>query len=487
MAEELDQPQPRPVPDLVEIGRRQLATAAADRTELVEVYRQHVGKGRAALAEYLAAPVEIAASGAHVLCSDGRTYLDCGGYGVFILGHCHPTVVYTVAEQLFTNPMSTRVLLEPRLAEAAEALSAVTPPGLDYAHFVNSGAEAVEVGIKLARCAGKRTLVSMQRGYHGKTLGALSATANEKYQNPFRPLLLAHHVTYGDPAALEEVLQRHDDCAVIVEPVQGEGGVIIPPEGYLSEVERLCREYGAFLIVDEIQTGLGRLGTWWGIDPEGIRPDVMLVGKGLSGGVVPVAATVCTEEAYGAINRDPMLQSATFAGSPVAMSAAIAALAAIGEERIVDRARELGEKLLAAVREVVENECPELVVEVRGRGLLIGIELVRPDLVGEFTLELLARDVIVNHSLNAHAVLRLTPPAVMTDADVDQLVEALTGAARAIRAAESPVQHDSEGGAECQRSASKDESRTETTTRSSNGSRTSSVTRASPAPSGPYA
>ena len=484
MARELDTP--RPVPDLFDIGRRQLARGA-QRGEVVESYRRHVGKGRAALAEYLAAPVEIAASGAHVLCSDGRTYLDCGGYGVFILGHCHPTVVYAVAEQLFTNPMATRVLLEPRLAEAAEALSAVTPPGLDYAHFVNSGAEAVEVGIKLGRSAGKRTLVSMQRGYHGKTLGALSATANDKYQNPFRPLLLAHHIPFADPDALEEVLGRHDDCAVIVEPVQGEGGVIIPPDGYLSEVERLCREYGAFLIVDEIQTGLGRLGTWWGIDPEGVRPDVLLVGKGLSGGVVPVAAAVCTEEAYGAINRDPMLQSATFAGSPVAMAAAIAALTAIGEERIVDRSRELGERMLAAVRGVMDAECPELVSEVRGRGLLIGVEFARPDLVGEFTLELLARDVIVNHSLNAHAVMRLTPPAVMTDADLDQLVQALTAAARAIRASEGGSQQETQGGDECQRSSSKDESRTATATRSSNGSRTSSVTRASPAPSGPYA
>lgn len=409
---------------------------AAPREELVEAYRRHVGKGRAALAEYLAAPVEVAASGAHVHTSDGETYLDCGGYGVFILGHCHPAVVNAVAEQLFRNPLATRVLIEPRLAEAAAALAAVCPAGLDYAHFAGSGTEATEVAIKLARASGKRTIVSMQRGYHGKTLGALSATANSTYQDPFRPLLAAHHIPYGEIEALEAILDQHDDCAVIVEPVQGEGGVIIPPDGYLAGVERLCRDRDAFLIVDEIQTGLGRLGTWWGVDREGVTPDVMLVGKGLSGGVIPVAAAVASERAYGAINADPMLQTATFAGAPVAMAAAAAAIAAIEEEGIVERAAALGERLLGGVTAVLHEECPELIVEVRGRGLLIGVELVRPDLVGELSLELLARRVIVNHSLNAHAVLRLTPPAVMSDDDVDELLKALRAAARAVRAAE---------------------------------------------------
>ncbi|HEX8067909.1 MAG TPA: aminotransferase class III-fold pyridoxal phosphate-dependent enzyme [Thermoleophilaceae bacterium] len=478
---------PRPVPDLVRIGRRRL-DAGMPRSEVVEGYRKHVGKGRAALAEYLGAPVEVAASGARVLCSDGRSYLDCGGYGVFILGHCHPTVVYAVAEQLFTNPLATRVLLESRLAEAATALASVTPPGLDYVHFVNSGAEATEVGIKLARAQGKRTIVSMQRGYHGKTLGALSATANPTYQDPFRPLLTAHHVAFGDPEALRAVLAEHGDCAVIVEPVQGEGGVVIPPPGYLAEVERACREHDAFLIVDEIQTGLGRLGRWWGVDREGVRPDVMLVGKGLSGGVVPVAAAVATERAYSILDRDPMLQTATFAGSPVAMAAATAAVTAIGEEGIVERARRLGARLLAGVEEAVRSGCPELVVDVRGEGLLIGVELAEPGLVGELTLELLARGVIVNHSLNAHAVLRLTPPAVMEEADVEELLDALADAARAVGRARggTPAVHP-EGGDQCERSSSRGSSSTVTRARSSNGSRTSRAIRTSPTPSGPYA
>lgn len=459
-----------------------MALAPPERADVLDRYRRHVGRGRAALAEYLGAPMEVASQGAHILCSDGHTYLDCGGYGVFILGHCHPAVVHAVARQLFTNPLATRVLLEPRLAEAAEALAAVAPPGLDYAHFVNSGAEATEVALKLARAHGKRTIVSMQRGYHGKTLGALSATANRTYQSPFEPLLTAHHVPYGDAAALAALLDEHDDCAVIVEPVQGEGGVVIPPDGYLTEVERLCRARGAFLIVDEIQSGLGRLGSWWGCDREGVRPDVLLVGKGLSGGVVPVACAVADERAYSVLNLDPMLQSATFAGAPVAMAAAAAAVRAIDDEQIPARAAELGDRLLAGVREVMAAECPDLVVDVRGRGLLIGIELLTPDLVGELTLELLARRVVVNHSLNAHAVLRLTPPAVMGEADLTQLLEALAGAARAIRGL-----GPGKGGDGCERSSSRDSSSRETSTRSSAGSRTSTAIPASPTPSGPYA
>jgi putrescine aminotransferase len=185
------------------------------------------------------------------------------------------------------------------------------------------------------------------------------------------------------------------------------------------------------LVLDEVQTGLGRLGTWWGADRDGVRPDVLLVGKGLSGGVVPVAAMVATARAYRPFSADPFLHTSTFAGSPIAMAAATAAVTAIRDEGLVDRARQLGDRLLADLRAAVAP-CGPLVREVRGAGLLIGLEFGDPGTALDLVLDLLDRGVLVNHSLNAHRVVRLTPPAILTDAEADRLVEAVADAAAAL-------------------------------------------------------
>jgi putrescine aminotransferase len=194
--------------------------------------------------------------------------------------------------------------------------------------------------------------------------------------------------------------------------------VIIPPPGYLSGAADICREFAAFLVMDEIQTGLGRLGTWWGVDLEDVRPDVLLVGKGLSGGVVPVAAMVATAEAYGPFGRDPYLHTSTFGGSPLACSAALAAVRTLQEEDLVARAARIGGRLLGGLRARMPHWAG-LIAEVRGRGLLIGLEFCRQEDVGQAVLELLDRGVLINHSLNASTVLRLTPPAVLTNTEVE--------------------------------------------------------------------
>jgi putrescine aminotransferase len=311
----------------------------------------------------------------------------------------------------------------------------VTPPGLDRVHFVNSGAEATEAAIKLARALGKPNLISTMGGYHGKTMGALTLTAKPLYQQPFQPLLPGvQYVPYGDPDALAAVLSQGENHCVVVEPVQGEGGVVVPPPGYLRKVEQLCREHGALFVLDEIQTGLGRLGSWWGADREEVQPDILLVGKNLSGGVVPVAAMIATTHAYAPFNRDPFLHTSTFAASPVAMAAATATVQVIREEGLVERAKTLGESILPAIRAIMTELCPHLVTDVRGIGLLIGIELRDEEIAAELTLELLERHVLVNHSLNAHRVIRLTPPATLSDVDTTWLLDALTEAATALAA-----------------------------------------------------
>ncbi|GAB7106918.1 aspartate aminotransferase family protein [Streptomyces phaeofaciens JCM 4814] len=409
---------------------------AGSSQDTAELYRRHLGAGRAVMGAVLGGMVETSSEGAWVHTDDGRRYLDFGGYGVFILGHRHPAVVEAVHRQLDAHPLATRVFLEPVAARAAAALASRTPAGLDHVHFVNSGAEATEAGLKLARAHGRNALVTTVSGYHGKTLGALSATANTTYQAPFAPLLPdTTRVAHGNPAELEAALaDRRDRACVILEPVQGEGGVRIPPPGYLAEAARLCRAYGAFLIVDEVQTGLGRLGTWWGVDTEGVVPDVLLVGKGLSGGVVPVAAMVATKNAYGPFSRDPYLHTSTFGASPIACAAALAAVETMSREDIVGRAALLGRRLLTGVAEACGPHQGRLVHEVRGRGLLIGIEFTRAQAVGEMLLELVARGVLVNHSLNATRVLRLTPPAIAGADEAQHFLAALAESLRAVQA-----------------------------------------------------
>lgn len=402
-----------------------------NKDEVVQLYRRHVNSGVARLAGLVGLPTEVRSCGSLVFDENERPFLDCGGYGVFIAGHCHPVVVDAVRSQLGRHPLATRTLLSPELATAAESLAAVAPGDLSYVCFGNSGAEAVEIGIKIARLNGRSRIVAMDGGFHGKTLGALSVTGRSRYRMPFLPLLPdVEFLPYGDADLLGNALsQGGESSCVILEPVQGESGVIVPPAGYLREVRDICRQYGAFLILDEIQTGLGRLGTWWGADREGVVPDVLLVGKGLSGGCVPVAAAVATPAAFEALNRDPLLHTSTFAGSPLAMAAARAAISVIRNEDLVTRAGDIGERLLLSLRQTVHGVCPHLAREIRGVGLLIGIEFTAEHIAMDFMIELMARRVIVSTSLNAHRVVRLTPPAVLTETEIDWLLGAVREAA----------------------------------------------------------
>lgn len=397
-------------------------------------YKAHLSRGRGRLGEMFGGHVEVSSSGSRVRTADGGDFLNAGGYGVFLTGACHPRVVAAVERQIRTLPLATRLLLEPSAARAAAALAGVCPAGLERVHFTGSGAEAVETALKMARSLGHRRVIATHGGYHGKTLGALSVTGKPLYQDPFRPLLpLVSHVPYGDSAALAaQIGADGSDAVVILEPVQGEAGVVIPPDGYLKEVADLCRAAGALFVLDEVQTGMGRLGAWWGADREAVVPDILLAGKSLSGGVIPVAAAIATEKAFAVFDRDPFIHTSTFSAAPVAMVAAETAIEVIRDEGLTGRAARLGETLLGRLRRSLSEHCGHLVREVRGVGLLIGVEFHDAGTAGEFLLELLERHIIVNHSLNAHAVVRFTPPAVLTDAEVDELSESVEAAARTL-------------------------------------------------------
>jgi putrescine aminotransferase len=364
------------------------------------------------------------ATGAHIV-ANGQNYLNCGGYGVFFVGAGHPCVVEAVTSQIKRRALSTKLFLDPVLAEASAALANVAPPSFDKIYFTTSGAEAVECAIKLARLHGKWRLVSMDGGYHGKTIGALSLTANGAYQDSFRPLLPdVTHVPFGDLAAIQAYLAEFGpESAIFVEPIQSEAGVVFPPVGYLSRLSELCRIHGAFLVIDEIMTGLGRTGHWWrGID-DSADPDLLLAGKALTGGVMPVAAVIANDRAFEPLDRDPFLHTSTFAGAPVACAAANAAVTVIAEEDLVQRSHSMGQRLLRGLLDVVDSsDSRSAIVQIRGEGLLIGIEFIDPYFAGEFVLGMVESGIVVNHSLNAHPVIRLTPPAIMSPSDEDRLL-----------------------------------------------------------------
>jgi putrescine aminotransferase len=407
-----------------------------NRELVLDRYTSHVNRTLAALARMTNAPIEVRSQGSRIWDDQGQAWLDCGGFGVFLLGRRHPRVVDAVRAQLDRHPLSSRLFPEPRLAEAAAMLAAVAPGDLDRVFLTNSGAEAVELGLKIARLNGRDRVVAMHGGFHGKTLGALSVTGRPQYRDPFAPLLPGvEFIRYGDAAALDAALANEAERTVVVlEPVQAEGGVILPPPGYLTHVRGRCRGTGALMMVDEVQTGLGRLGHWWGCDAEGVVPDILLAGKILGGGVMPVGAAVTTAELFRPIDDDPLLHSSTFAGNPLAAAAVSATIDAIRDEDVVERSRILGDQVRRIVSDAVLAECPESIRGVRGKGLLVGVEFVSSELAVEFLLGLVDQRIMPSHSLNSHNVLRLTPSVLLSDQDLRWLESGVKSAARAVRA-----------------------------------------------------
>lgn len=397
------------------------------RSELVDVYSRHVNAGMARIFDLSSSPLELRSEGCVVFDEHDHAYLDCGGYCVFLLGHCHPDIVAAVTRAVNRHPLATRLLFEPLVAEAAEALSTITPAGLDYVWFANSGAEAVEAALKLCRLNQRYRVVAAHQAFHGKTMGALSLTGKEAYRAPFEPLLGdVVHVPFADVSAVENEFAAHRDaCALFIEPIQSEGGVRIPAVGYLAELRELCDSYGALFVADEISTGFGRLGTWWGVDAEGVIPDILLAGKALGGGVVPVSAMVAKATVFEPLNRDPLLHTSTCAGSPLAAAAVLAAIGAAVSLQVPAIAGRVGHELLHRLQEIVTRVGLGLVRDVRGRGLIIGIECEKEHYAAEMMIELLGRRVIVAHSLNSHCVVRLTPPAILSAEELDWLVGAM--------------------------------------------------------------
>ena len=399
--------------------------------ETVENYRRFLNPPLARVMKVSGSPLETRAHGSTIVDHTGKAYLDfAGGYGVFTLGHRHPRVVAAVREQLERIALSGKTMFNALQGRLARRLAEITPGDLEVSFFANSGTEAVEGAIKLARAAtGRSKIVATRNAFHGKTLGSLSASGRDAFQSPFRPLLSdVTHVEFGALEALEAVLA--DAACFIVEPIQGEGGVVLPPAGYLRAVRDACTRHGAAFIADEVQTGLGRCGVLFACDLEGVVPDVMTLAKGLSGGVVPIGAYIARPGIWNAAyGKAPLVHTSTFGGSELACAAALAALDVLHDEGLVANARARGEQLLAGAREIA-RAFPDVIESVRGIGLLVGVEVRSEGYVGTLVPEMLKDGVTVAWTLNQQRVLRLEPPLVVTAAEVDEALAALRRATK---------------------------------------------------------
>ncbi|MGZ4534454.1 MAG: acetylornithine transaminase [Nocardioidaceae bacterium] len=349
--------------------------------------------------------------GPYVWDADGTRYLDLlGGIAVNALGHAHPALVDAVSDQLRTlGHVSNFFATEPQVALAEKLLELLGAEGKVF--FANSGAEANEAAFKLTRRTGRTHVVSTEGSFHGRTMGALALTSKAAYREPFEPLPgEVTFVPYGDADALAAAV-TDETAAVIVEPIQGEAGVIVPPEGYLAAVRETTTRHGALMWVDEVQTGMGRTGAWFAHAASGVTPDVVTVAKGLAGGI-PIGACIALGE-HGALLQ-PGNHGTTFGGNPVAASAALAVITTIEKDDLLANATSVGAQLRAGLAH-------DRVTEIRGQGLLIGLDLDRP-VAAHVTAAALARGFIINDC--APDRVRLAPPLVLTPAQAQDLVDA---------------------------------------------------------------
>jgi acetylornithine/LysW-gamma-L-lysine aminotransferase len=359
--------------------------------------------------------------------SEDRRYLDlASAQGVALLGHCHPSISEAIARQAATLISCPAFLYNDQRAEFAAALTQVLPAHLQYLFFANSGAEAMDGAMKFARLTTRRTaFVATTRGFHGRTFGALSATWEPKYREGFGPLLDTTHVPFNNAAALDAAITDRT-AAVIFEIVQGESGVNIASPEFVQTAQRLCRERGALLIVDEIQTGFGRTGRWFAVEHVGLEPDIMCLAKGLAAGF-PMGAFAYTQQV-----RDVLSQGAhgsTFGGSPLACATGLAALHAYRGEQLIDASARLGALMLQQLRDALGGVA--VVRDIRGLGLMLAVELrtkVAPVL----------KSLMLNHGVLAlpagPTVLRLLPPLVISEEEIDVGVRAINTAIRELTA-----------------------------------------------------
>jgi putrescine aminotransferase len=364
----------------------------------------------------------------------GNEFIDClGGFGIYTCGHRNPEILKTVKAQLDRYALHSQELVDPLRGYLAKLVAMITPGDLQYCFFTNGGAEAVEMALKLARLAtGGKYYISTVGAFHGKSIGAISMGGKGAYREDYLPLVQhVQHVEYGNAEAMETAIKNLQTvgetvAGVIIEPVQGEAGVIIPPEGYLTAVREICDKYGVAMIVDEIQTGMGRCGTLWRVEVENVTPDIMTFGKAFGGGIMPITGIIARPNMWvdKIIDNPWILGSPTFGGNPLACSAAIATIRYMLEHDIPKMAAEKGDYFMEKLNALMEKY-PSVLKAVRGAGLLIAMEFPEAEVGYAVTKGLFARNVMTAGTLVNAKTVRIEPPAVLSYEKIDLVLAKL--------------------------------------------------------------
>ena len=405
------------------IAGRELSTAEkhAFIAETVESYEQYYNRGFIGYRKSVTeagqfAALEWSGEGSHLCDLLGREYIDClGGFGIFSAGVNHPKIVKAVTDQLQRMALNSQELLEPWRAALARVLAEVTPGNLQNSFFINNGTDAIEGAIKLTRLYTKRsTFISAIGGFHGKSMGSLSLMGKASFREPFEPGLQdVRFIPYGDADALESEFRRCEAvgvhiAGVVLEPVQGEAGGVVPPPDFFPRARELCTRYGALLIADEIQTGMGRTGKLWGVDHWNVVPDIMCVGKSIGGGVMPLSAFISTAEIWEVMVPNPIIHSTTFGGNPLACAAGLAAIQVTLEEDLPGQAAMKGEFLLRELA-CLREKYPDVLKAAQGKGLLIGMEFPVQEIGWKVASGLFKRGVLVAGTYSKAQVIRIEP------------------------------------------------------------------------------
>lgn len=372
------------------------------------------------------------------VCRDvmGREYIDClGGYGLLDLGWSHPEVVAAVQSQLtYRSPMPSQELLDPLRGVLARLMALITPGNIQYSFFAASGTEANEAAIKIAKLyTQKDGFISTLSAFHGKTMGSLSMIGKALYREPVGALYggPVFHVPFGDADALEQQLSTCKKigigiAAMILEPIQGEAGAIVPPDDYWPRVREITRHYNVLLIADEVQTGMGRTGTLWGVDHWQVVPDILTAAKSLGGGVMPISACCSTEEIWQVLMApNPFMQTTTTGGNPLACAAAIAAINVTLRDKLWEQAAEKGQYLIPKLRELAAHY-PAIFKDITGKGLLIGLHFHTPETGYKIAAGLFNRGVLVAGTLTSAHTIRIEPPLIISYAQIDEVLNRLS-------------------------------------------------------------
>ncbi len=408
-------------------GPKQLDTSPVMTDEAADSYRRDFVDHLCQTVPGIKENVIVDAAGCSLKTAEGRILLDMiSGIAVTNIGHCHPAVVQAVKDQIdrFAHvDVYGRFTLPPQV-EIARRLASVAPGDLDVAFLTSTGTEATEGALKLARkFTGRPGFVAFEQSFHGRTLGSLSVTWKEEWRKPFEPLLQpVRFVPFDDLDAASRVIDE-DIAAVIVEPIQGEGGVRIPSDGFLPGLRELCAERGALLICDEVQGAMGRSGRWFSCQNWDVTPDVITVAKAFGGGL-PLGAFISTKTIFSTFLDPPLSHLTTFGGNPVSCAAAVAAFDVIKNEGLVERAKKLGQYLRAGLRSV-QDKHGATVVQVRGLGLWCAFDVRPTELAQPLVVEMARRGVVVGSMLNSAGTVRVAPPFIIERSQIDRFIEVL--------------------------------------------------------------